>query len=67
EPRARARLEAGMVLTIEPIIAASTSEARVQDDGWTIVARDGSLCAHHEETIVITRGRPIVLTRSLGA
>jgi len=67
EPRARARLEAGMVLTIEPIIAASTSEAHVQDDGWTIVARDGSLCAHHEETIVITRGRPIVLTRSLRA
>lgn len=31
-------------------------------DGWTVRTRDGSLAAHHEHTIVITRGLPVVLT-----
>ena len=55
-------LTEGMVLTIEPIICAGR-DAVVQDgDGWTIRTRDGSLAAHHEHTLVITRGRPQLLT-----
>ena len=55
-------LTAGLVLTIEPMI--STGSARVvQDaDGWTLRTADGGLSAHHEHTLVITRGEPIVLT-----
>jgi methionyl aminopeptidase len=30
-------------------------------DGWTIRTRDGSLAAHHEHTLVITRGEPVIL------
>ena len=56
------RLSAGLVLTIEPIIATGTRWSAAQDDGWTIKTADGSLSAHYEHTVVITRGRPIILT-----
>jgi hypothetical protein len=37
---------------------------RVVEDagGWTIRTRDGALAARHEETIAVTRGRPMILT-----
>jgi methionyl aminopeptidase len=45
------------------IAAGDLSAHAVQDaDGWTLRTRDGSLSAHHEHTLVITRGAPIVLT-----
>src|SRR5215212_9082129 len=53
----------GLVLTIEPIIAAGDGEVVELDDGWTVATADGSLSAHAEHTIVITPGDPIVLTR----
>ena len=31
-------------------------------DGWTIKTADGSPAAHHEHTIIVTKGSPIVLT-----
>jgi len=55
-------LTEGLVLTIEPMISAG-SPLPVQDaDGWTIRTRDRSLSAHHEHTIVITAGEPVILT-----
>jgi methionyl aminopeptidase len=54
-------LEAGMVLTIEPIIAAGDG-AIVEDGQWVIRTADGSLSAHAEHTLVITDGAPLVLT-----
>jgi methionyl aminopeptidase len=62
EPRARDLLRPGMVLTIEPIIAARQSRLHESRDGWTIGTANGSLTAHHEETIVITDGAPLILT-----
>jgi methionyl aminopeptidase len=56
------RLTEGLVLTIEPIITAGEDAVVQSEDGWTIRTRDGRLAAHHEHTIVITRGAPIVLT-----
>jgi methionyl aminopeptidase len=50
------------VLTIEPIIAAGTSRITLDADKWTLRTSDGSLAAHYEQTLVITRGEPIVLT-----
>ena len=52
----------GLVLTIEPMISAGSAEVRQDGNGWTIRTRDGSLAAHHEHTIVITRHGPVVLT-----
>lgn len=60
--RFRAKLSEGLVITIEPIIAAGDGRVRLQADHWTIRTGDGSLAAHHEHTLVITRGAPILLT-----
>jgi methionyl aminopeptidase len=62
DPHARQRLTEGLVLTIEPIITAGSGKAKLQSDGWTVRTADGSLSAHYEHTIVITRGEPILLT-----
>lgn len=62
DPTARQRLTAGLVLTIEPIIAMGSGEPRDSGDGWTVKTADGSLSAHYEHTIVITDGAPMVLT-----
>jgi methionyl aminopeptidase len=50
------------VITIEPIISAGSGRAVEGKDGWTIRTADGKLAAHHEHTIVITTGTPVVLT-----
>ena len=55
-------LTEGLVLTIEPMISAGSTQAVEDADGWTLRTRDGSLSAHHEHTLVITHGAPIVLT-----
>jgi methionyl aminopeptidase len=55
-------LTEGLVLTIEPMISAGSPHPVQDGDGWTIRTRDGSLSAHHEHTIVITRDAPVVLT-----
>jgi methionyl aminopeptidase len=55
-------LSEGMVITIEPIIAAGKGEVQTQRDGWTVCTVDCSRSAHYEHTIVVTRGRPIILT-----
>lgn len=56
------RLTQGLVMTIEPIICTGTRWSVQGGDGWTIKTADGSLSAHYEHTVVITKGRPIVLT-----
>jgi methionyl aminopeptidase len=61
-PRLGQPLTAGLVITIEPIIAAGMGEVRDAGDGWTFKTRDGSYAAHTEHTIVITAGAPIILT-----
>jgi methionyl aminopeptidase len=62
DPRQKDRLSEGLVLTIEPIISAGPAEPVEDEDGWTIRTSDGSLAAHYEHTLVITRGRPVLLT-----
>jgi methionyl aminopeptidase len=55
-------LTEGLVLTIEPMISAGSPHPVQDADGWTIRTKDGSLSAHHEHTIVVTRDTPIILT-----
>lgn len=62
DPAAHQLLTAGMVVTIEPIIAAGSGRAAVADDGWTVTTSDGALAAHYEHTLVITDAAPILLT-----
>ena len=62
DPRARAKLTEGLVITIEPIIAAGEGRGELQSDRWTIKTADRSWSAHYEHTLVIARGGPILLT-----
>jgi methionyl aminopeptidase len=56
------RLKAGMVLAIEPMINAGRAEVKVLEDGWTAVTVDGSMSAHFEHTVAITKDGPYILT-----
>lgn len=66
EKRVRGVLKAGMVITIEPIIAigsgARFTRCYTADDKWTIKTKDGSDAAHFEHSLVITNGAPLILT-----
>ncbi len=55
-------LQPGMTYAIEPMVNAGRPETRELSDKWTVVTRDGSLCAHFEHTIAITEDKPIILT-----
>lgn len=57
------RLKVGMVLAIEPMINAGGAGVKVLPDGWTTVTLDGSVSAHFEHTVAITKDGPKVLTR----
>jgi methionyl aminopeptidase len=63
------RLQAGMVLAIEPMVNAGGYQVEMGEDGWAIYTRDGSLSAHFEHTVAITNSGPRILTKSakLGA
>jgi methionyl aminopeptidase len=56
------RLSAGMVLAIEPMVNAGEAGVKVLADGWTAVTRDGSLSAHFEHTVVVTKDGCEILT-----
>lgn len=62
DKRFRSHLTDGLVITIEPIISAGSGREQLSSDGWTIKTADGMLSAHYEHTIVITKGKPILLT-----
>ena len=55
-------LMAGMTLAIEPMINAGTYEVEYMDDHWTIISADRSVSAHYENTVVITKGEPEIIT-----
>jgi methionyl aminopeptidase len=55
-------LAPGMTLAIEPMITAGGHEVVVRPDQWTIATADGSLSAHFEHTVAVTREGPRVLT-----
>ena len=56
------RLAQGMTLAIEPMVTAGDYHVAVLDDDWTVVTRDGSLAAHYENTVVVTRDGCEILT-----
>lgn len=56
-------LREGMVLAVEPMIAAGQYDLETLDDGWTAVTRDRSLSAHYENTIVVEKKGCRILTK----
>jgi methionyl aminopeptidase len=57
------RLKEGMTIAIEPMVNAGTPDINILDDGWTAVTSDGSLSAHYEHTVVITKYGAEILTK----
>jgi len=62
DTRTRGTLTDGLVLAVEPIIAAAPSRLVEARDGWTLRTATRVLAAHHEHTVMITSGRPEILT-----
>lgn len=61
-PRAREKMQDGLVLTIEPFFNTGKAKIITADDGWTLKTIDGSLSAQYEHTIVVTQDRAIIVT-----
>ena len=57
------RLQAGMVIAIEPMITEGSPKVKVMGDGWTTKTADGKLSAHFEHTIAVTETGCIILTK----
>jgi methionyl aminopeptidase len=62
EPGRGPRLAEGMTLAIEPMVNMGKPAVKVLSDGWTAVTKDGSLSAHFEHTVAVTKNGPDVLT-----
>jgi methionyl aminopeptidase len=63
EPDRGLRLKEGMVLAIEPMLNAGSYEVEIKEDGWTAVTKDGSLAAHFEHSVAITKDGPYILSQ----
>lgn len=64
-PHQGPKLKPGMVFAIEPMVNMGGYEVQVMDDGWTIKTRDGLPSAHFEHTVLVTDGKPDILTLGL--
>ena len=62
EPGRGPRLSEGMTLAIEPMVNMGKAAVKVLSDGWTAVTKDGSLSAHFEHTVAVTKDGPLVLS-----
>ncbi len=63
EPDRGIRLREGVVLAIEPMVNAGGYDVEMKEDGWTAVTKDGSLAAHFEHSVAVTKNGPYVLSR----
>ena len=54
------------MLAIEPMVNMGKPAVRVLSDGWTAVTRDGSLSAHFEHTVAVTKAGPARADAAVG-
>jgi len=64
DPSIRGTLASGQVIAVEPILAAGPGRAVEAADGWTMMQEHAWLAVHHEHTLVVQDGPPIILTAS---
>jgi methionyl aminopeptidase len=60
------RFKKNSVVAIETFISTTSSYTVELNDGWTMVGNKGGFMAQHEHTIVVTDGKPIILTEMNG-
>ncbi len=61
-PNTGPRLKEGMVIAVEPMLTMGSPRIYVHDNDWTIDTQDGSLSAHFEHTVVVTKDGYQILT-----
>lgn len=66
KPGRGVRLKRGMTICIEPMINQGTEKVITEEDGWTVRTADGKLSSHYEHTILITGGKPEILSAPRG-
>jgi len=59
-----ARFRKNSVIAVETFIATTSTYAEVLGDGWTMIGNKGGFMAQHEHTIMVTDGKPIMLTEA---
>lgn len=57
------RIQAGMVLAIEPMVNVGGYEVKVLADGWTVVTLDRTPSAHFEHSVAVTEDGPLILSK----
>ncbi len=62
QPKRGPRLQEGMTIAIEPMITMGHYATKTLGDKWTVVTADGSLAAHFEHTVAVTKNGARVLT-----
>ena len=62
-PGKGALLREGMTICVEPMILEGRPQVRVLSDGWTVLARDGKLTSHYENTLLVTKDGCEILTK----
>ena len=56
------RFKKNSVVAVETFISTHSTFANTQTDGWTLIGDKGGYVAQHEHTIIVTDGKPIILT-----
>jgi methionyl aminopeptidase len=56
------RFKRSGVVAVETFIATKSNQADTLKDGWTLIGNHGGYVAQHEHTILITDGKPVILT-----
>lgn len=56
------KLKKGMTLAIEPMVNLGKNSVHTSEDGWTVLTADGLPSAHFEHTILVSNGKPEILT-----
>jgi methionyl aminopeptidase len=57
-----AKLKNGMTIAIEPMVNLGNYNVKTNYDGWTVLTIDGLPSAHFEHTILVSNGKPEILT-----
>ena len=61
-PNTGPKLKEGMVIAVEPMLTLGSPKIFVHDNNWTVDTQDGSLSAHFEHTVVVTKDGYQILT-----
>jgi methionyl aminopeptidase len=62
DPKDLRVLKENQVITIEPFLSTGARQVFDTGDGWTLATKAKQMTAQYEHTLVITKGRPLIMT-----